>query len=143
MSEKDVILKAISLLEAIKTNNIDLTKSIVDELNANFVPTENVINFNELLPLYDIYSNLKVSNESFEYVLDNLKNIFNIDRIRWSISIRKILIEDNKAKMEELIINTLNKKDLADYQIPLLVQLSVTVDRYDLLNQIRERIKEA
>lgn len=134
MSEKDVILKAISLLEAIKTNNIDLTKSIVDELNANFVPTENVINFNELLPLYDIYSNLKVSNESFEYVLDNLKNIFNIDRIRWSISIRKILIEDNKAKMEELIINTLNKKDLADYQIPLLVQLSVTVDRYDLLN---------
>lgn len=142
MNEKEIILKSINLLEAIRINNVSLTKSLVEELNNNFVPTENITTFNELIPLYDIYNNLKVPNESFEYVINNLNNIYNVDRIKWSILIRKLLIENNKENIKNLIIDTLSQEIIFDYQIPLLVQLCVTIDRYDLLNQIREKIKE-
>jgi hypothetical protein len=134
MNEKEIILKSINLLEAIRVNDVSLTKSLVEELNNNFIPTENVTTFNELIPLYDIYNNLKVPNESFEYVINNLNNIYNVDRIKWSILIRKLLIENNKENMKNLIVDTLSQEIVFNYQIPLLIQLCVTIDRYDLLN---------
>ena len=72
MTEKEIILKSIDLLKAIKQNDIEKTKELVEYLNVNFESTENIFNFNEIITLYEIFANMTYITDSFAYVLNNL-----------------------------------------------------------------------
>lgn len=141
MNEKDIILKAIDLLKAIKDNDLTQAKELVDWLNLNFVESENLPCFNEVFPFYELYQNsFNKSNEALFYVLNNLDNVKNIDRIRWIISVQQSIHTADNENMRELIISTLALDELKDYHFPHLIQLCVTIDDYDLLEIVRDKL---
>ena len=140
---KEIIMTSISLLNAINNNDLNLTKELVENLNTNFVPTEDMRNLNQLISFSDIIENRNYeSNESLEYALNNLNNVINTNIVKWNINFTKLILNKNKNDIETFILNNLNKEQILDYEIQGLIQLCVTIDRYDLLNQIREIISK-
>lgn len=140
---KEIIMTSISLLNAINNNDLNLTKELVENLNINFVPTEDMQNLNQLISFSDIAENKNYEiNESLEYALNNLNNVINTNIVKWNINFTKLILNKNKNDIETFILNNLNKEQILDYEIQGLIQLCVTIDRYDLLNQIREIISK-
>lgn len=140
---KEIIMTSISLLNAINNNDLSLTKELVENLNTNFVPTEDMQNLNQLISFSDIVENRNYEvNESLEYALNNLNNVINTNIVKWNINFTKLILNKNKNDIETFILNNLNKEQILDYEIQGLIQLCVTIDRYDLLNQIREIISK-
>ena len=140
---KEIIMTSISLLNAINNNDLNLTKELVENLNTNFVPTEDMRNLNQLISFSDIIENRNYeSNESLEYALNNINNVINTNIVKWNINFTKLILNKNKNDIETFILNNLNKEQILDYEIQGLIQLCVTIDRYDLLNQIREIISK-
>ena len=140
---KEIIMTSISLLNAINNNDLNLTKELVENLNTNFVPTEDMRNLNQLISFSDIVENRNYEiNESLEYALNNLNNVINTNIVKWNINFTKLILNKNKNDIETFILNNLNKEQILDYEIQGLIQLCVTIDRYDLLNQIREIISK-
>ena len=140
---KEIIMTSISLLNAINNNDLNLTKELVENLNINFVPTEDMQNLNQLISFSDIVENKNYEiNESLEYALNNLNNVINTNIVKWNINFTKLILNKNKNDIETFILNNLNKEQILDYEIQGLIQLCVTIDRYDLLNQIREIISK-
>ena len=140
---KEIIMTSISLLNAINNNDLNLTKELVENLNTNFVPTEDMRNLNQLISFSDIIENRNYEiNESLEYALNNLNNVINTNIVKWNINFTKLILNKNKNDIETFILNNLNKEQILDYEIQGLIQLCVTIDRYDLLNQIREIISK-
>ena len=140
---KEIIMTSISLLNAINNNDLNLTKELVENLNTNFVPTEDMQNLNQLISFSDIVENRNYEiNESLEYALNNLNNVINTNIVKWNINFTKLILNKNKNDIETFILNNLNKEQILDYEIQGLIQLCVTIDRYDLLNQIREIISK-
>ena len=140
---KEIIMTSISLLNAINNNDLNLTKELVENLNTNFVPTEDMQNLNQLISFSDIVVNRNYEiKESLEYALNNLNNVINTNIVKWNINFTKLILNKNKNDIETFILNNLNKEQILDYEIQGLIQLCVTIDRYDLLNQIREIISK-
>lgn len=140
---KEIIMTSISLLNAINNNDLNLTKELVENLNVNFIPTEDMKNLNQLISFSDIAENRNYEiNESLEYALNNLNNVINTNIVKWNINFTKLILNKNKNDIETFILNNLNKEQILDYEIQGLIQLCVTIDRYDLLNQIREIISK-
>lgn len=144
MDNKQLVLTAIALLDAIEQNNLNETKSLVEELNNNFVPTPETQNLNQLISYMDILENKNfIANEALEYCINNLNNILNIERVKWLVTTSKLLNDLNKEEIANFILNFINQNnEILDYEMATLVQLCVTIDRYDLLNLLREKIEE-
>ena len=144
MENKQLVLTVMKLLNAIEQNDLTQTKSLVLELNNNFIPTSENQNLNQLIPYMDILENKNFeANESLEYCINNLNNVLNTERAKWLIIIFKLLKNLNKDEISNFIINFINQdEEILDYQMVSLVQLCVTIDRYDLLNLLREKIGE-
>ena len=68
--------------------------------------------------------------------------MYNIEQLKWHFKIIQLVNTKNYDEITDFIINCLALENIKDYQIANLIQLSVTVDRYDLLHQIREKVKE-
>jgi hypothetical protein len=90
MDNNEILLKSLSLLEAIYEDNLEEAKVLVEYLNDNFKPNNNFLYLNELLPLELIVNNIK--NNTILYVLNNLNNVSkNIDELRWNINTINLL----------------------------------------------------
>lgn len=74
------------------------------------------------------------------YVINNLNNI-SADELKWNIEIREVINNDNDFILN-FILNTLTKDNLLDYHFNALIRLSIKIDRYDLLSQIREKMRQ-
>ena len=144
MENKQLVLTVMELLNAIEQNDLIQTKFLVLELNNNFIPTSENQNLNQLIPYMDILENKNFeANESLEYCINNLNNVSNIERAKWLITIFKLLKDLNKDEISNFITNFINQdEEILDYQMVSLVQLCVTIDRYDLLNLLQEKIRE-
>lgn len=142
MDNKEFILQAIALIEYIKEDNLAATKELITWFNNNFQPNNDFPNLNELIPLQEIMSSLSTLNNSLSYAILNIENMYNIEQLKWHFQIIQLINTRNYDEITDFIINCLASENIKDYQIANLIQLSVTVDRYDLLHQIREKVKE-
>lgn len=141
MNNREIMLMSISLLNAINENDLTTTKILVQDLNDNFQPSPNMQNLNQLISFSDIIENKNFEiNESFDYAINNLCNISNIDEIKWLITVLELLKNKNIIEIENFILQSLEKNIIRDYEIQSLIQLCVTIDRYDLLNQLKDKI---
>lgn len=137
MDKNDIILKAISLLEAIKKDDIEEAKNLVTYLNNNFEPTEELYYLNGLIPLHSVVIHYR--NNTFLYVLDNLQHTGNNnEQLKWNVHTTNLLKRANYQEMENFILDFIkNNTTIENYQMPNLIQICVTIDNYDLLNEIR------
>lgn len=144
MTDEEIVLNAIMLFEAIEQDDIDKTKILIDNLNNNFTPTQNVTNLNELFSFARLLENknFNISN-SLRYAIYNLNNITGMERIKWIVTTIDLLDERDKNKIETFIEQFINSNDpIIDYQMTSLVQMCVTIDNYDLLGKLRQKIAE-
>ena len=129
-------------LNAIEQDNMDEAIDLVNYLNNNFEPLENLQQLNEIIPLGIWYNQRKDNiNETFKYVLNNLQFIDNMEQLRWFVKAQSLMIEGDEYILSQFIINCL-EEDLYDYQLSYLIQICVTIDRYDLLNELRNKIPQ-
>lgn len=136
----DILLNALSLLEAIYKNDLEKAKILVDYLNNNFEPQDGLYFLNDIIPLNSIVNN--VNNDTVLYVLNNLKHMPEaIEQLKWNINSIYLLKENNPEIIKEFILNIINNNKIQNYQIPVLIQLCVTIDNYDLLENIRSIFK--
>lgn len=142
MNNKNILLKLIQLINAIKDNDISQTEKLVEYLNNNF---NNNFKFtlNDIIPFRDIINNQNINQDSLYYVINHLNNIRNIEELKWLCKISQISKRPlNFKKVEDFIIDFLNtSSEIKEFQFPMLTQLSVSIDRIDLLNEIRNRVK--
>lgn len=136
----DILLNALSLLEAIYKNDLEKAKILVDYLNNNFEPQDGLYFLNDIIPLNSIVNN--VNNDTVLYVLNNLKHMPEaIEQLKWNINSIYLLKENDPEIIKEFILNIINNNKIQNYQIPVLIQLCVTIDNYDLLENIRSIFK--
>lgn len=141
MTDSQVLTKAIDLIQAINSNNIEETKNIIDYFNENFNSNENAENLNSIIPIFEL-SNKHFDNPSFLYMLDNLQNLLYVDQLKWNIEFKKIKLENDKNKILDFILKYLKQDRLELYQLNSLTYLAVINERYDLLNKIKSKIEE-
>lgn len=138
----ELLDKSIVLLNAIEQDNMDEAIDLVNYLNNNFEPLENLQQLNEIIPLGIWYNQRKDNiNETFKYVLNNLQFIDNMEQLQWFVKAQSLMIEGDEYILSQFIINCL-EEDLYDYQLSYLIQICVTIDRYDLLNKLRSKIPQ-
>lgn len=138
MTETDLVLTTIELLKAINQNDLENTKILVDYLNNNFEPMEGFMSLDEVIPLNDMLNN---NNESFLYVINNLQNYPNIDRIQWYITVKMLQSNNDNNKIEQFIIDSINSNNVEDYQVINLINLCTRTQRYDLLDNLAIIVK--
>ena len=139
----EIILTAISLLNAIKDNNLDLTKELVENLNNNFQPNPDLTDLGQIISFFAIFENNNFdSNDALDYALENLNNVNNTETTKWIIKFSKLMSERNEEKIKEFITEYLNSDKIYDYQTANLIQLCIIIDDYELLEQVRKKIIE-
>lgn len=142
MTENEILLVVADLLIAMQTEDLEETKKLVNFLNKNFIPIDKIPNLNELVPVYSLYSDNE-NNESYIYVVNNLEGLTNTEQLKWNLAINLLMKKNDKIEMENFLQNILSSLDsLEEYQINSLIRLSIKANRYDLLKNIRDFIKE-
>jgi hypothetical protein len=138
----ELLDKSIALLNAIEQDNRDEAIDLVNYLNNNFEPLENMQQLNEIIPLGIWYNQRKDDiNETFKYVLNNLQFMSNMEQLQWFVRAQSLMIEGDKNILSQFVVSCLDG-DLYDYQLSYLIQICVTIDRYDLLNALRNKIPQ-
>jgi hypothetical protein len=136
MENKELILCALDILEAIKFNNIESIKPLVETCNTLISDNSDDVDIYSLLPAGEIFDDY--DNEAYKYFILNI-NLPNFERLRWNLTIRDLGsdIEETTA----FITQTLNNVDeLPGYVITSLIYLCIKINRYDLLSDIRNKI---
>ena len=131
-TDKEKLSRIIKLLKAVENNDLELTKNIINDLNADY--SINQIKdsyFNKIL-----IDNNTVDNESYKYMIYNLHYLANEDIIQWNYEIKHLLERFNFREMRKFVFEQINC-DIPEYKKPALNQICITIDRYDLLNRIR------
>lgn len=139
MENKDLILESIPIIKAIRENNLEESKILINNFNLQ-QSKENIVHYmDDYIPFTTLINSPKTLNETLLYVANNLNNIQNRETLKWRIEILLLLQSPNRnIDVANFIINFLeNNSSIEKYQMPLLVQMCVTIDRYDLLEQIR------
>ena len=78
MENRELILCAVDILQAIEDNNIENAKSAVTTFNTLY--NENVgINMNDLLPLFELIEHY--NEETYVYVVFNIANLPDHERL--------------------------------------------------------------
>lgn len=138
-SEKQLLLRAIELLKAIQDDDINLTQNLVQDLNGDFENRkEKNLYFNNILVNHN-----KFNNESYKYMIYNLQYLTNAETIQWEFEINSLLKENNKNQLKNFIATISQSEDpIPHYKKNALVQICITLDKYDLLEQLMERLEE-
>ena len=137
MTENEIFMVTLELLEAMRLDNLEETKNIVNYLNNNLDKTQYLDSF---IPFYTLYET-NDQNESLIYAITNLRQLQKVDQLKWNISINNLISNNNNNDILNFILKSLENIDnLTDYQLKSLIRLSVKIDRYDLLRQIRNNL---
>ena len=141
MTESEILLIVMDLLNAMQTENLEETKKLVDFLNKNFVPIDQVKNFNELIPVHKLVSDNE-NNESYLYVVNNLHNL-EADELKWNLNVSAMMKKNNNNEISNFLKKQLSLLEtLQKYQINSLIRLSLKINDYNSLNKIRKYLKE-
>lgn len=130
---KNILLNLISLLKAINDNNITNTIQIVDYINNNLSDTT-IIDSTLLISSIDQMSSY---NQSLDYTVNNLNNIKDIEDIKWFFHIKNLIIDKNNLQLEKEIENYLSNNIFNEFRNNQLNQVSVIINRPDLLLKIK------
>lgn len=141
MENKTILFNSISLIIAIRENDIKNAQLLVEELNNNFIPTEQIWSLDNIIPLKELYNEFNNANDTLIYVINNLQHINNNDALKWVTTAILALRNNDIDAITDIIIETL-KGPMINEQIIFLTQMCVTIDRYDLLKELRDKIKE-
>ena len=149
MTEKELFYQNITnLYAAIKENDLNSTKIIVDWLNEhcdiNNVELYNLLNNFNPLALLDTYN-----NESLDYILDNLNNLLNSTFIKWNKLINEAQKNENKfIELSNMFLDNNNLIELYCNKIGFLnvktslIKLCYIWQNFTLLEQIQNKIKD-
>lgn len=141
MTENEILLATIDLINAIQFRDEEKAKNLVEFLNKNFTPNETIKNLDAFLPVYKFYDSDR-NNPVLLYVIYNLNGLSNLDELKWNISINNIIIKSNDEILN-FILNTLStSQKLSVYHLNSLIRLAIKIDKYDLLSRIRQLLKE-
>lgn len=146
MTSKDILIHLLSLITAIKDNNIEKTQNLVNIIN------ENEESFREIgVSIFDIIDpyglivdgNMK-ANESLFYVIDNLNALSILaDKMKFEINLTLLLATNDNFKIEAEINrlkDLMQNTELQTYEYVGLIKLANSVHDYDLLNEIRDKL---
>lgn len=140
MEEKLILLKALNLVAAVNNNNINETKELVTWLNNNFQSNDEIPDLDTIVSLDQLAKPLPNElNESYEYVVFNLNNI-NSARFKSHLTTRNLVKEKDFNKIEQFVNNYLEEENIENFKIADLIQLCISVDRYDLLDKVRKTL---
>lgn len=141
MTENEILLTIADLLIAMQNENLEETERIVNFLNENFIPNDQVKNFNELIPVYKLYSDNE-NNKAYIYVINNLNGLTDIEQLKWSLQINELITKNNQQEIKEFLLSTISSLNfLNEYQVNSLIRLSIKINNYDILNTIRQYLK--
>lgn len=152
MTTEEMCQTVQNLVFAIFDDDLENAKTYVDLLNINCTKEKDkdlYYSFNQYNPFTIISQSIR--NFTFEYVIENLENVENIDYYRWFYLNRKIWEDEDFDKMRELCNDFVyHQEKLKKYidvvgfeQIKLhLIQYCFSLKDYDLLNKIKFITKE-
>ena len=139
MESRDYILDSMLMIKTISDNDLEKMKILINDFNSK-QQQENITHWmDNFIPFNQLMSSPKTLNETLLYVVNNLDNIEKRESLKWRIENLLLLQSPNRdVNIENFIINLLeNNTTIKEYQMPMLIQMCVTIDRYDLLEQIR------
>lgn len=150
MEKKELILKSISVIEAIENNDLEKVKILIDDLNYNLEQkeiNEGVTYYSsEFIPFNQLINSEKSLNETLLYVVSNLNGIYGgRENIEWRVKTLLLLnSQDRNNKIENFIIDFIeNNSTIEDYKMSMLIQMCIIIDRYDLLKQIKTKFENS
>lgn len=138
MNDKDIVLKSIELVQAIRKNDLENTKVLVEYLNTNFDPEKNNVELGNVIQVGALVDDFS-TNESLIYMVENLQNL-PTEEVKWFIKFRKIL-DASIPDQEAFLLENLNE-NLQDYQAINLITLAVHIHKYDLLDAIYNLVEK-
>lgn len=105
----EVSLALIELTIGIKENNLSIVKEKVDFINANYDPINKNgdTQLNDIMVISDLLN--RYDNESFEYTINHLNNLYNVNVIKWHNKIKKLSKRKDKNEITVFITDILNK----------------------------------
>lgn len=139
MESRDYILDSMLMIKTISDNDLEKMKILINDFNSKQQQEDITHWMDNFIPFNQLMSSPKTLNETLLYVVNNLDNIEKREVLKWRIENLLLLQSPNRdANIENFIINLLeNNTTIKEYQMPMLIQMCVTIDRYDLLEQIR------
>lgn len=138
MNDKDIVLKSIELVQAIRKNDLENTKVLVEYLNTNFDPEKNNVELGNVIQVGALVDDFS-TNESLIYMVENLQSL-PTEEVKWFIKFRKIL-NASASDQEAFLLENLNE-NLQDYQAINLITLAVHIHKYDLLDTIYNLVEK-
>lgn len=152
IQEYELGLAMINLQLAIKNNNLNNAKQLVDFLNNHY----NYIYNHDTLPLaktqhfiieycVNLYIQFEDFNETYFYVINNLNNYLDIQKLQWQSQIDYLfyMTEKTQENIDTTIINFVNSNinnDLTIEQYNDLIRLANKIQDNNLLLTIRNKL---
>lgn len=146
MTSKDILIHLLSLITAIKDNNIEKTQNLVNIINENEESFREIgVSIFDIIDPYGLIAdgNMK-ANESLFYIIDNLNALSILaDKMKFEINLTLLLATNDNFKIEAEINrlkDLMQNTELQTYEYVGLIKLANSVHDYDLLNEIRDKL---
>lgn len=151
--EEEILELINKLYFSILDDDLEETKKIIPILNQKCKKEESINNYNILNgynPVIDI-SFFDISNQSYDYALNNLNNIKIKKQLQWNRKIYILTITKDETEIINLINNFINDDDTLNYykeQVSFnrmkldLTKLSFILRNYTLLEKLKQKKQE-
>ena len=152
--EENQIFKLISdLYLSLIDNNLEKTKEIIIQLNQICKEDYSIINYNILNgynPMTDV-SSFDISNQAYDYAINNLENIKIKERLQWYRKMYVLNISKNKEEIIDLInafiyddikLNNFIQSIGFDRIKLDLMKLSFLIKDYNLLKELNNKTQK-
>ena len=140
--EKTIKKLIVDLTIAIKNNDIDITKKLVEELNSYDDYIKQNYGFLDGSLAINVLANMVKGNESIIYVLNNLNNLRTKDEILWSIKIMRVQTHDMNYIINFIKDTINNDTDWSskNYKFNSLMDLIISTNQNELLKLLQEKL---
>lgn len=132
---KEIISLLIDLNISVRTNNLENTKSLVNQINSLSNSESNLFDYFRINEFF----RLNYDNESLRYVIYHLNNYYNMPAFQWAIETEDLASSGTIEAIEDYISN-IDLNTIKDYQIPALIRLYTIIQDYDSLTQLKSII---
>lgn len=140
--EKTIKKLIVDLTIAIKNNDIDITKKLVEELNSYDDYIKQNYGFLDGALVINVLAKMVKGNESIIYVLNNLNNLRTKDEILWSIKIMRVQTHDMNYIINFIKDTINNDTDWSskNYKFNSLMDLIISTNQNELLKLLQEKL---
>ena len=148
MTSKDILIELLSLVMAVKDNNIQETQNLVDIINENEEALREIgVSVFDILDPYGLVADGNIHvNDSLLYMINNLKALAPLsEKIQFEINIMLLLQTEDSSKIQQKInelTEEMQNNDLPVYKYVGLIKLTNLIKDYKLLNTIRQKLIE-